>query len=62
MMKPLFSAAMGATPYRKDFHAKMVGQGTETGKLEDAKRVWLEALEQRVQILNRFMASKEAKW
>jgi hypothetical protein len=62
MVKPIFSAAMSATPYRKDFHAKMVGEGTNKGELDDAKRVWLEALEQQVQILNKFLASKEAKW
>jgi hypothetical protein len=62
MVKPIFSAAMGATPYRKDFHAKMVGKGTNKEELDDAKRIWLEALEQQVQILNKFLASKEAKW
>ena len=53
---------MSATPYRKDFYAKMVADRTDIGKLDDAKKAWLEALEQRIQILNRFMASKEAKW
>jgi Glycolipid transfer protein (GLTP) len=62
MVKPIFSAAMSATPYRKDFYAKMVAGGSDTGKLDDALKVWLEALEQRVQILNKFMATKEAKW
>ncbi|ERF77215.1 hypothetical protein EPUS_05784 [Endocarpon pusillum Z07020] len=62
MVKPIFSAAMSATPYRKDFYAKMVAGGTDSKKLDDAKTVWLEALEQRVQILKTFMASKEAKW
>lgn len=61
-MKPVFSAAMSATPYRKDFYATMVGEGTETGKLDEELKVWLDALDQRVQILNRFMASKDAKW
>lgn len=40
----------------------MVGEGTETGKLDEELKVWLDALDQRVQILNRFMASKDAKW
>jgi type II secretory pathway component PulF len=62
MVKPIFSAAMSATPYRKDFYAKMVAAGTDTGKLDSAKKVWLEALEERLQILNKFMASKDAKW
>ena len=62
MVKPIFSAAMSATPYRKDFYAKMVAQDTNTKKLEDARQKWVEALEQRVKILNNFMTSKEAKW
>lgn len=62
MVKPIFSAAMSATPYRKDFYAKMVAGGTDPKELDDAMRVWLEALEHRVQTLKAFMASKEAKW
>lgn len=62
MVKPIFSAAMSATPYRKDFYTKMVAEDTNTAKLEDARKVWLEALEQRLKILNSFMASKEAKF
>ena len=62
MVKPIFSAAMSATPYRKDFYVKMVAEGTDVAKLDDAKKVWLEALEERVGILNRFMANKEVKW
>lgn len=62
LVKPIFSAAMSATPYRKDFYVRMVAEGTDVAKLEDAKREWLEALEERMQILKKFMASKEAKW
>ena len=53
---------MGATPYRKDFYAKLGGTGEGEGKLLEAKRVWLEALEERLVVLKGFMASKEAKW
>lgn len=53
---------MSATPYRKDFYAKMVADGTDTEKIDKALAVWLEALDQRVHVLNQFMASKDAKW
>ena len=58
---------MGATPYRKDFYAKMVGGEGKVGegemaKLEAERRRWLEALERRLVVLKGFMASKEAKW
>lgn len=62
MVKPIFSAAMSATPYRKDLYAKMLGEGAspETFKTEFEK--WLSALETRITILKTFLASKEAKW
>ncbi|KAI9890714.1 MAG: hypothetical protein M1814_003644 [Vezdaea aestivalis] len=59
MIKPVFSAAMGATPYRKDFYGKL---GAELGSVEVEQRIWLEGLEKRVVILKEFMGSKEAKW
>jgi Glycolipid transfer protein (GLTP) len=62
LVKPIFSAAMSATPYRKDFYAKMGGQGTDPVKVDEALKNWLGALEERVKILNRFTTSKEAKW
>jgi Glycolipid transfer protein (GLTP) len=62
LVKPIFSAAMGATPYRRDFYGKMVNGEWGVGKLEAEKRVWLEALEERLRVLNGFMASNEAKW
>ena len=62
MVKPIFSAAMSATPYRKDFYAKMADSSTDPKKSEDALKEWLTALEERVAILKTFMSSKEAKW
>jgi hypothetical protein len=59
IVKPIFSAAMSATPYRKDFYAKL-GPDPATVQVELEK--WLTALEKVVGILNTFMASKEAKW
>ena len=59
MVKPIFSAAMSATPYRKDFYPKLHADATQRDeRLEN----WLAALEQREGILKLFMASKQAKW
>ncbi|KAL9070691.1 MAG: hypothetical protein Q9161_004745 [Pseudevernia consocians] len=59
MVKPIFSAAMSATPYRKDFYAKL---GGDQAKVDEAAGKWLEALEKQVSILKQFQAKKEAKW
>lgn len=62
MIKPIFSAAMGATPYRKDMYAKMLGEGASPDTLDAAYKKWLDALEERIAILKIFLASKDAKW
>ncbi|CBX99083.1 hypothetical protein IAQ61_000788 [Plenodomus lingam] len=59
VVKPLFSAAMSATPYRKDFYAKL---GEDDAKVQPALEKWLAALEKHVSVLNEFLARKEAKW
>jgi hypothetical protein len=59
MVKPIFSAAMSATPYRKDFYGK-VARDQERGQKELDE--WLAALERRVAILKEFMGRREAKW
>ncbi|MCJ1395817.1 hypothetical protein MMC18_008703 [Xylographa bjoerkii] len=59
LIKPIFSAAMSATPYRKDFYAKLDDDPVQ-GKREMEK--WLGALEERVTILKGFLGSKAAKW
>jgi len=59
LVKPIFSAAMSATPYRKDFYAKISNDPT---KGQEALKAWLEALEKRVSILKQFQQQKEAKW
>ena len=59
LIKPIFSAAMSATPYRKDFYAKLDDDPVQ-GKAEMEK--WLGALEERVTILKGFLVSKAAKW
>ncbi|KAM0712380.1 hypothetical protein Q7P37_011475 [Cladosporium fusiforme] len=59
IVKPLFSAAMSATPYRADFYAKLGDDQERVNKELDA---WLAALEKVVAILKEFQATKEAKW
>ncbi|KAL9604161.1 MAG: hypothetical protein Q9219_000749, partial [cf. Caloplaca sp. 3 TL-2023] len=57
LVKPVFSAAMSATPYKKDFYAKMSAGGGERDqekvKVELAR--WLDALEGQVKILKAFL-------
>ncbi|KAK5070595.1 hypothetical protein LTR64_000268 [Lithohypha guttulata] len=62
LIKPLFNAAMSATPYRKDLYAKMLGEGASADQLSTEFEKWLSALESQVSILKTFLASKEAKW
>ncbi|KAL1993720.1 hypothetical protein VTN49DRAFT_2389 [Thermomyces lanuginosus] len=59
VIKPIFNAAMSATPYRKDFYAKL---GDDNAKVEAALKQWVEALEKQVAILKEFQERKEAKW
>ena len=59
VIKPIFSAAMSATPYRKQFYEKL---GDDQSKVDDALKKWLTALEEQVTILKSFQTTKEAKW
>jgi hypothetical protein len=59
VIKPIFSAAMSATPYRKDFYAKL---GNDEAKVQPELESWLAALEKTIKILRDFTTSKEAKW
>ena len=59
MVKPIFSAAMSATPYRKDFYPKL---GADQDKMQHELRLWLAALETQVAVLKGFLDRKEAKW
>ncbi len=59
MVKPIFSAAMSACPYRKDFYTKL---GEDPEKVAAELRVWLVALEKRIEVLKGFLDRKEAKW
>lgn len=60
LVKPVFSAAMSATPYKKDFYAKMAGGGDEEKAKVELGR-WLDALEGQVGVLKGFM-EKEGRW
>lgn len=60
LIKPVFSAAMGATPYRRDFYAKLDG-GAGQNKVAELLEAWLSALERIVAILKAFLARPENK-
>ena len=59
IVKPIFSAAMSATPYRKDFYVKL---GEDNAKVQSSLEKEVAALQERVGILNEFLRRKEAKW
>ncbi|KAG7288146.1 hypothetical protein NEMBOFW57_007670 [Staphylotrichum longicolle] len=59
LIKPVFSAAMSACPYRKDFYSKL---GSDEEKVKEEMREYLAALDKIVAILKAFLDSKDAKW
>ncbi|KAI9167215.1 HET-C2-like protein [Paramyrothecium foliicola] len=59
LVKPIFSAAMSACPYRKDFYGKL---GDDEEKVKVDMQAYIKALENIVSILKGFLESKEAKW
>lgn len=59
LVKPIFSAAMSACPYRKDFYPKL---GSDEEKVKEELREYLAALDKIVAILKAFLDTKEAKW
>ncbi|KAI1822284.1 glycolipid transfer protein domain-containing protein [Xylaria intraflava] len=59
LVKPVFSAAMSACPYRKDFYPKL---GADADAVSAGLKVYLAALEKIVGILKEFQSRKEAKW
>ncbi|KAH8594403.1 glycolipid transfer protein domain-containing protein [Bisporella sp. PMI_857] len=58
-VKPIFSAAMSAVPYRKDFYVKL---GEDENQVVEQLKVWLAALTELISVLKEFLARKEAKW
>ncbi|RKF53685.1 Pleckstrin homology domain-containing family A member 8 [Erysiphe neolycopersici] len=59
VVKPVFSAAMLACPYRKDFYSKL---GDDESMVIKALQEWLVALQKIIVILKAFLARKEVKW
>jgi hypothetical protein len=59
LIKPIFNAAMSATPYRSDFFKKL---GTESPESDADLKAWVAALVNQVGILKEFQSRKEAKW
>ncbi|EED19416.1 glycolipid transfer protein HET-C2, putative [Talaromyces stipitatus ATCC 10500] len=58
LVKPVFTAALSATPYRKDFFSKL---GFDAGA-EPALKEYVAALQNQVKILQDFQSRKEAQW
>jgi hypothetical protein len=59
LIKPVFSAAMSACPYRKDFYPKL---GADHDNVTTELRTYLASLEKIVSIIKGFQERKEAKW
>ncbi|KAF7556373.1 hypothetical protein G7046_g6305 [Stylonectria norvegica] len=59
LVKPIFSAAMAACPYRADFYKKL---GETPELVVSDLLVYTAALDKIVAILKGFLATKEAKW
>lgn len=59
LVKPIFSAAMSATPYRKNFYPKL---GQDQAKVSAAMAQEVAALEKVVAIIKAFQETKAAKW
>ena len=59
LVRPIFAAAMSATPYKKDFLAKLANNQADAEQQQDK---WVHALERIVKIMKDFQSRKEAKW
>jgi hypothetical protein len=59
LVKPVFSAAMGACPYRKDFYVKL---GSDPAQVQDEMRLYLASLDKIMGISKAFLERKEVKW
>jgi hypothetical protein len=59
MVKPIFSAAMSAVPYRKDFYAKL---GENPEQVQEELKAYLASFTKVVGILKKFINGPEAKW
>ncbi|KAI6770937.1 hypothetical protein HG531_009792 [Fusarium graminearum] len=59
VVKPIFSAAMSAVPYRKDFYAKL---GENPQQVEADLQTYLASFTKIVNILKTFINGPEGKW
>ncbi|QPC76464.1 hypothetical protein HYE68_007216 [Fusarium pseudograminearum] len=59
VVKPIFSAAMSAVPYRKDFYAKL---GENPQQVEADLQTYLASFTKIVNILKAFINGPEGKW
>lgn len=58
-VRPIFSVAMKACPYRKDFYESLVPEGTSTEEVYALMEKWLAALEKIVKILVDFYVAEK---
>ena len=58
LVKPIFSAAMSATPYRADFYKKL---GDDQEKVDVHLKEWMKGLQDAVEIIKRDLASLDSK-
>lgn len=59
LLKPVFSAAMSATPYRKDFYKKL-GDDQET--VDRQLKEWLSGLQETLIVLKKDLFDLNKKW
>ena len=59
IVKPIFSAAMSATPYRKDFYKKL---GDNQEVVDKQLREWMVGLEETVLVLKKDLFDLNKKW
>ena len=60
VVKPIFNAALSATPYRKDFFTKLGFDAS--AEPESALKEYVSALQNQVNILKDFQSRREAQW
>ena len=59
LLKPVFSAAMSATPYRKDFYKKL---GDDQEAVDRQLKEWLSGLQETLIILKKDLLDLNKKW
>lgn len=59
LLKPVFSAAMSATPYRKDFYKKL---GDDQEAVDRQLKEWLSGLQETLIVLKKDLFELNKKW